>query len=138
MYTPRKIEAKSSWLDDDGIKIYTISVSGLPVNHDEFNDRLLQIKRQQQRNWSRTPAFAIFHDGASCRYLILAWWDNDNELFTSVSVQEGEQWVENPRKYSFCLYDLEVFWTERNAYIETMDCATPNLNAYQLNRGAFA
>ena len=85
-------------------------------------------------DWVNTPAFVIFHDGASCDYLVLVWWENDNELFTSVSVKFEGVWVENPNKYSFCLYDLEIMWAERNIYIKTMDCESPSLKQYQVSR----
>lgn len=36
-------------------------------------------------------------------YLVLAWWDNNNELFTSVFVRTPQGWVEDQARYSFCL-----------------------------------
>ncbi len=68
------------------------------------------------------------------RYLVLAWWGNDNELFTSVSVQTASGWMEDPARYSFCVYDLEVIWQERNHFVESMDCAEPSLADYRARR----
>lgn len=134
MFTPRTIESTPAWRDADGIKLYTISAHARPVDRHLFEDRLLQVKTARHIDWTNTPAFAILHDGANCLYLILAWWGNDNELFTSVSVLTPDGWMEDPARYSFCLFDLEVFWAERNFFIEHLYCSTPNIDRYRQAR----
>lgn len=134
MFIPRKIESFPSWLDADGIKIYTLSARNQPVDRHLFEPRLLQVKANRAIAWASTPAFAIFHEGASCLYLILAWWGNDNELFTSVSVLTEQGWIEDPARYSFCLFDLEVFWAERNLFIQHLYCANLDLEGYRRAR----
>lgn len=134
MFKPRAIEGQIDWLDEDGIKIYTISASNNVVDQAKYLPRLKKVKTSRNVDWGNTPAFVIFHDGAGCDYLVLVWWANDNELFTSVSVKTEGEWVEDPNKYSFCLYDLEILWAERNIYIKTIDCELPSLNQYQLSR----
>ncbi|MGQ0529940.1 MAG: hypothetical protein ACT4PG_09040 [Panacagrimonas sp.] len=134
MFIPRKTESRPSWSDPDGIKVYTISAQNQPVNQVPYFAQLATVKKQKAVAWSSTPAFTIFHDGAGMAYLILAWWGNDNELFTSVSVQTASGWVEDPTKYSFCVYDLEVIWQERNYFIEFVYCAQPNLQSYRAKR----
>jgi len=136
MYHPRKIECDPAWLDVDGIKIYTISAQHERVQHGDYLPRLAEVKRSKSVSWSTVPAFVIFHDGASSQYLVLAWWGNDNELFTSVSVNTASGWVEDASQYSFCLWDLEVFWHERNFYIESVYCAQPDINVYREKRFA--
>lgn len=96
--------------------------------------RLAEVKKQKAVAWPSTPAFAVFHDGAGAPYLVLAWWGNDNELFTSVSVKTASGWVEDPSRFSFCLYDLEVFWHERNCFIEFIDCPEPDIESYRAKR----
>ncbi|MHA6204121.1 hypothetical protein ACXU4B_06855 [Dyella soli] len=136
MFKPRKIESRTDWVDPDGIKIYTISAFDQPVDIEAYAARLQEAKRTRQVDWRATPAFAICHDGASARYLVLAWWGNDNEMFTSVSVQmaSATAWVEDPGRFSFCLWDLEVMWHERNMFVELMYGATPSLEAYRAGR----
>jgi len=134
MYTPRTIRSDPTWQDTQGIKIYTISADGAEVPWDGFLARLAQIKATRPVDWDATPAFVIFHRGASQDYLVLAWWGNDNELFTSVSVTEAGGWVEDPLQYSFCLFDLEVFWAERNLFVRHMYCDTPSLEDYRHGR----
>ncbi|OOG41440.1 hypothetical protein [Rhodanobacter sp. C05] len=134
MFRPRTIRGPLEWKDADGGKIYTISASGLPVDQAFFLDRLKAVKQVRDLHWHTTPHFAIFHQGASFPYLILAWWGNDNELFNSVSVLSEQGWVEQPQKYSFCVYDLEVFWAERNIFVDTVYCPAPSLERYQATR----
>ena len=134
MYNPRIMEGQSSWLDETGVKIYTVSTTNTPVVQSKYSQRLIKVKSEREIDWLNTPSFVIFHDGASCDYLVLVWWQNDNELFTSVSVKTEGEWVEDPTKFSFCLYDLEIMWTERNIYIQTIDCDLPSLQKYQVSR----
>ena len=134
MYNPRIMEGQSNWLDETGVKIYTVSTTNNPVEQSKYFQRLNKVKSERNIDWLNTPSFVIFHDGASCDYLVLVWWQNDNELFTSVSIKTEGGWVEDPTKYSFCLYDLEIMWTERNIYIQTIDCNLPSLHNYQVSR----
>ena len=48
-------------------------------------------------------------------------------MFTSVSVRENGRWVEDSNRYSFCVWDLEIFWAERNIFIETMYSGDPDI-----------
>ena len=134
MYNPRIMEGQPNWLDETGVKIYTVSTANIPVEQSKYFPRLKVVKSDRDIDWLNTPAFVIFHDGSTCDYLVLIWWQNDNELFTSVSVKVDGEWVEDPTKYSFCLYDLEIMWTERNIYIKTIDCDLPSLHQYQVSR----
>jgi hypothetical protein len=120
----------SNYSDPDGLKLYTISAKAEPVDHGPYLERLTDIKRQKKIS-SSIPAFAIFHDGATMQYLVVGWWMNENELFISVSVREEAGWVEAPDKYSFCIWDLEIIWHERNSFIRHMYSGNPNIEAYR-------
>lgn len=134
MFRPRKIESHPGWSDSDGIKIYTLSARNELVDQAPYVARLAEVKSQRAIAWPSTPAFALFHDGAGMRYLVLAWWGNDNELFTSVSVQTDSGWVEDAARYSFCLWDLEVMWQERNYFVEFIYRDQPDLEGYRAKR----
>lgn len=134
MYRPRRIESRPDWEQADGIKLYSISATGAPVEPRPFLDRLALLLQRRPDGWPQRPAFAIFHAGATGRYLVLAWWDHGNELFVSVSFDGGAGWIEDRDRHSFCLYDLEVIWAERNFYVEHIDCAQPDLAAYRARR----
>ena len=137
MFKPRTIKSDPTWSDKDGIKIYTISLNSEDIDKSNFTARLAAVKNLKSVCWINTPAFVIFHEGERFLYLVLTWWGNNNELFTSVSVLTDQGWQEDPDKYSFCLYDLEVFMEERSIYIETMYSGQVNLEAYRRQRGQF-
>ena len=65
--------------------------------------------------------FLIAHQGRAENYLILAWWSNENELPIRVWVRrEGKDWRPAVEGESVCVWDLEVVWEERQAWIATM------------------
>lgn len=134
MYRPRRIESHPDWETADGIKLYSISADGGPVSPQPFLERLEVVKQRKPDDWSQHPAFAIFHAGATGLYLVLAWWDNDNELFLSVSFDGGAGWIEDMVRHSFCLYDLELIWAERNFFVETLHSGRYDLAAYRARR----
>ena len=134
MFKQRKIKSSPEWLDADGIKIYTVTSNNTAVDQTPFRQRLEHAKSSRNLDWAITPAFALFHEGENFLYLVFAWWGNDNELFTSVSVLTESGWVEDHEKFSFCLYDLEIFWFERNAFIGTMYSGSSCIETYRQKR----
>ncbi len=131
MFVKRAIEADATWLREYGVKVYTVAASNDPVERGLFVPRMRAVLVERGLDLQSTPAFAIFHQGVSYLYLVVCWWGNDNELFTSVSVKEGDDWVEDPKRFSFCVYDLEIIWAERNFFIDTIYCESPSLQRYQ-------
>jgi len=134
MYQPRRIACAAVDTDPDGIKVYTIAATGRAVELSAYVPQLLHMKSARPLVWRDTPAFAIFHDGASARYLVLGWWGNDNEMFIAVAVERDGRWIEDTTRYSFCLWDMEVMWHERNAFVQHMYRGTPDLAAYRTDR----
>lgn len=64
--------------------------------------------------------FVIFHQGRGVHYLVLNWWDNENEFFNRVFVHplgDSHEWRPASGAESACVWDLEVIWHERNAYV---------------------
>jgi hypothetical protein len=64
--------------------------------------------------------FAIFHQGRTGDYLILCWWDRENELPMRVYLNDGDGWRPARDSESFCVWDLNVIWFEREAYVNTI------------------
>jgi hypothetical protein len=131
MFKPRLIRPLPARLAGDGTKLYAISLAEPFSEFGTYLDRLTQVKSGMNLPWAETPCFAIFHRGQVAAYLVFGWWGNDNELFTSVSVEVDGQWVEDPRRYSFCVWDLEVFWHERNSYVRHMYSGTRDIVGYR-------
>lgn len=83
----------------------------------------------------------ILHQGRTGDYVVLAWWDRENELPVRVFVRRdrAEAWRAARGDESFCVWDLEVLWAERQAWVETM--LTPGgggAEAYLARRGVGA
>ncbi len=70
--------------------------------------------------------FAVQHQGATGDYLILCWWDRENELPTRVYVRGVGGWLPAAGGESFCVWDLRVMWWEREAYVSAVLSGRPN------------
>ena len=76
-------------------------------------------------------AVLIAHQGKAVDYLVLAWWDNDNELPIRVWVDDGLGWRQARGSESICVWDLEVLWRERQLYVTYMlGPDAPDLDGY--------
>ena len=62
----------------------------------------------------------ITHQGNGADYVVVAWWDRENELPIRVIVNDGNGWRAATGTESVCVWDLEVFWHERQAYVATV------------------
>lgn len=131
MYAPRLTYPVSGYDDPEGVKLYAIAANGIKVMLEPYLLRLEEMKSRRRIDWSSTASFAIFHEGAQLRYLVLCWWGNDNELLNLVSVCENGNWIEDTKRYSFCIWDLEVIWHERNVFIQHMYSGSVDLETYR-------
>ena len=64
--------------------------------------------------------FAILHQAQGDDYLILGWWDRENELPIRVFLRGAEGWHPAGASESFCVWDLRIIWWEREAYVGTV------------------
>lgn len=65
----------------------------------------------------------ITHRGAGADYVVLAWWDRENELPMRVVVRDqvpGAEWRAARGSESVCVWDLQVIGFERDAYVTTV------------------
>jgi hypothetical protein len=63
--------------------------------------------------------FVIAHQGKTGDYVVLGWWDNENELPLRIFVRDADGWRPARGGESACVWDLEVIWHEREAYVAT-------------------
>lgn len=72
--------------------------------------------------------------GGRVLYLALCWWDNANELFVETFIlgeATGRKWIRARAEGSFCVWDLEVMWHERGAYVRhVLGAGGVDLEAY--------
>lgn len=80
-------------------------------------------------------AFAIEHLATPLDYIILCWWDNNNEMITRIFIREaGTPWRLTRGNESFCVWDLDIMWFERNAFVKHMLASTPDSASYLNSR----
>ena len=77
-------------------------------------------------------AILIEHQGKAADYVVLARWERENELPIRVWVRDELGWRPAGEDESFCVWDLELLWRERELYVEHVlaDPLDPGVDAY--------
>lgn len=78
--------------------------------------------------------FIIAHQGRTGNYVVLCWWDRENELPTRVFIHDNGAWRVAKESESFCVWDLQAIWHERETYITTMLSGKPANTGEYLSR----
>lgn len=118
------------------VKMYVIShdnqMPSCEDTHQAISTWLLRKKRVPSLDGA-SLAFAINHRGQGMDYFVFCYWSNANECFLDLQVREqhdGARWRQAEDE-SFCVWDLEVIWHERNAFVEhILAPATPEPGRY--------
>jgi hypothetical protein len=79
--------------------------------------------------------FVIEHRGDGADYVVLGWWDRENELPVRVVVRDHEpqsEWRASRESESFCVWDLQVIGFERDAYVRTVLAPNADERALEL------
>lgn len=144
-FAPRRSEPLEV-LDRDGwrLKLYGIVYGERPFERAAFEEGLALawswLPRPARATGRPGVGFAIAHQGRGADYLVLGFWDNENELPLRVFVRRGGDagWRPAAENESFCVWDLELLWFERQAYVETVLSRpqAPDLDAYLGRRPA--
>lgn len=113
--------------DDWRLRLYSVSYGGGDIDWQAYQDAwplVSEILPRPAATDSRPGVgFAIAHQGRDIHYLVVVWWDNENEMpvrlfVRPLDLQSG--WRKGRQGESFCVYDMAVMWQERNAYIASM------------------
>jgi hypothetical protein len=107
------------------IKVYTIVEHGCAMQWEAFAParRLAFDVLPEPAVAPGRPGVAVLiaHASTLSPYCILAWWSRENELPTRVFVlPPGAGWRPANATESFCVWDLEILWKERELYVDTM------------------
>ena len=109
------------------MKIYTITYGEKLlewlVYEDGFAKAFAKLPHPAVNEHCPGIGFAIAHQGRRMHYLILCWWDNENELFTRMFTRgfsANDLWHEASHNVSFCVWDMQVLHFECNAFVETI------------------
>lgn len=109
------------------LKVYSIVFGDSAFNRPRFDGGLAAALRElpsPAKTADRPGAgFVILHQGRDVDYVVLAWWDRENELPLRVFVRErvaGKAWRAARGGESVCVWDLQVIAAERDAYVDTV------------------
>ena len=124
-YAPRPIAFHGlESVGDHTFKVYSIHYGDAPPDRARFNSawELIAESIPSADVASGRPGagFVILHQGATGDYCVLCWWDNENELPTRVFVRGDDGFRPAKGGESFCVWDLRVIWSEREAYVATV------------------
>lgn len=114
------------------LKKYSIAFGDRPFDGTTFESAITSLAipsltmRARARNLPGL-GFMICHQGRTGDYLVSCWWDHENELPMRVFVRDQSGWRPVRDGEGVCVWDLEVIWHERCAYVETM--LTPGVDA---------
>ncbi len=137
-YEPRPIEfLGSEELAGYRLKMYSIVYGGESFERRRFDDgwelAVAELPQPSQNAGRPGIGFAVLHQGRTGDYLILAWWDNENELPIRVFVHDAKGWRPAGGGESVCVWDLQVVAHEREAYVAELLRDTGSIERY-LNR----
>jgi len=133
-YSPRAIRFRGvrthgSWK----LKLYSVLYGAGPLDWAGFEPGLqAAASALPQPDDDRRRAglgLLIAHQGRTADYVVLGWWDRENELPLRVWVRHvrSEAWRPAMDDESICVWDLELLWAERQAWVTTM-MATSEMN----------
>lgn len=129
--------------EQDGwkIKIYSISAKSLTVN-----TKYVETAKQQLSQWlskhniyalaTYNVATLILHEGKEGCFAIVNWWTDENMLqhYVFFASNENETGFKSFADNSIitCVWELEVLWFERNAWVEYVlqNPDNPDIKAY--------
>jgi hypothetical protein len=106
------------------LKGYSVRFGDRPVDWEEHREGIdLALAALPQANPAEGRpglGFLIVHRGRAAEYVVLAWWDRQNELPVRVFVRNEGPWRPAREGESFCVWDLEIVARERDAYVATV------------------
>ncbi len=125
------------------LKRYDISIDGAPVDEASYGRAMKMAEEVLPREAvaADRPGVGVMirHTGRAVEYLVVCWWENQNELIVRVFVRAmndggkiGREWRDAAGEYSVCVWDFAVLWHERGAYVRHVmtPAAGPDLEAY--------
>ena len=122
------------------LKLYSIALDQPVIDEGRFGHglerALLALPELAQTPSRPGVGFCIVHQGRGADYIVLGWWDRENELPLRIYVKtpEDTSWRPARGSESVCVWDLEVISFERDAYITTVLARPPESTQAYLDR----
>lgn len=127
-YSPRRIRSHGlrrhrGWR----LKVYSITHDGSDLDWPAFESGLglAMNALPEPAHTEQRPGvgLVIVHAGRGADYVVLGWWDRENELPLRVFVRSSGDpagWRAAEGSESVCVWDLQVIGFERDAYVSTV------------------
>jgi hypothetical protein len=121
------------------LKVYSIVYGHAPLARELYDDGLRRamtdLPKPAVTEHRPGVGFVIFHQGRGWHYLVLSWWDNENELPQRVYVKpidaSNTPWRPASGSESICVWDLRIIQFERDAYVRhVLGGESPKLDVY--------
>ncbi|WP_337064978.1 isochorismatase family protein [Rouxiella badensis] len=133
-YLGRRIAPLPVWHHEGWqLKRYAIEFAGTTSPADIFERAYTRVASwlPPQATTADRPGvgWMLEHRGKTMDYLVVGWWDNENELRMKIWVTENGQWREALNE-SFCVWDMQVMAFERDAFVATLLQKQPDVAAY--------
>ncbi len=123
------------------IKIYSIS-----INSEFVEKEIVDLAKTHLTKWFQNAgnyyldtykiATLILHKGKEGYFALINWWIDENMVQNHVYLLKNEK-LASFTSYSnkgimACIWELEVFWFERNAWIKhvLLNAPSPDYNSY--------
>lgn len=124
-YAPRPVRFLGLHLERGfRLKTYSIVHPSAPWVRERFQSgfalALQELPQPALRPDRPGLGFVILHQGRTGDYVVLCWWDRENELPIRVFVRDPEGWRAARGSESVCVWDLEVIGHERDAYVAAL------------------
>lgn len=143
-YQDRKIEyINNIFADDICVKVYTIT-NRKQFEADITYNKTLELLPKWIKNIQKSTipthrnAFLIIHEAREGTLILLSWFTGENMIETNIYYADFENPSEiNPSIYKekqlVCIWELEVFWHERKAWIKHIlsNADNPDFKNYQ-------
>jgi hypothetical protein len=126
-YAPRAI--RFSGLRPTGpwtLKLYAVAYGNAPFDWASFEPGLQLAERAlpvpDDSRGRPGLGLLIAHRGRTGDYVVLGWWDRENELPLRIFIRDGASgsWRPAADDESVCVWDLEIVWAERQAWVARM------------------
>lgn len=106
------------------LRTYGVACGDEPLDRERFQPGVAAVlERLPEPDWNHGRPGAgvlILHQGTVADYLVMGWWDRQNELPLRVWIRYADGWAPARDDESVCVWDLEILAFERDAWVATM------------------
>jgi hypothetical protein len=108
------------------LKVYSVAYGDAPFEWGRFEPglQLAESGLPPPDDARGRPGLGLLiaHRGRTGDYVVLGFWDRENELPLRIFVRDGAtgSWRAAADDESVCVWDLEIIWAERQAWVTRM------------------